>query len=178
VLKDAFLAFAHDGNDMFGLKQEPIFDMIMSSMVLSEVNNLIKKQKILVPYSGVLIGVVDEAGFLNEGEVFVQIERSSYRSKPNQNYDVQKNIILAQINSKEASGDLIEGDVLVTKNPCQHPGDIRKLKAVDCKQLRHLFNVVVFSRKGSQPDQNKMSGGDLDGDVYTVIWDGDLVSNF
>ncbi len=67
---------------------------------------------------------------------------------------------------------------MVTKNPCSHPGDIRKLKAVDCKQLRHLFNVVVFSRKGSQPDQNKMSGGDLDGDVYTVIWDRDLVLNF
>ena len=86
--------------------------------------------------------------------------------------------MLAQIQAKETYGDLIKGDVLVTKNPCSNPGDIRKLKAVDCQQLRHLFNVVVFSRKGSQPDQNKMSGGDLDGDVYTVIWDGDLVSNF
>ncbi len=82
-----------------------MFDMIMSSMILSEINNLIKKQKILVPDSGVLIGVIDEAGFLNEGEVFVQVVRSSYRSKPNQNYDVQKKMMLAQINAEEA--DLI-----------------------------------------------------------------------
>jgi RNA-dependent RNA polymerase len=26
---------------------------------------------------------------------------------------------------------VIEGDVIVTKNPCSHPGDVRKFKAVD-----------------------------------------------
>jgi hypothetical protein len=106
ILKDAYLACVSDSNKIeISLKQEPMFDMIMSSMILSEINNLIKKQKILVPDSGVLIGVIDEAGFLNEGEVFVQVVRSSYRSKPNQNYDVQKKMMLAQINAEEA--DLI-----------------------------------------------------------------------
>ena len=74
ILKDAFLACDSGANNiLIGLKHEPMFDMIMSNMILSEVNNLIKKQKILVPDSGVLIGVIDEAGFLNEGEVFVQV---------------------------------------------------------------------------------------------------------
>ena len=47
---------------------------------------------------------------------------------------------------------IITGDVLVTKNPCSHPGDVRKLVAVDIKELHHLYNVVVFSTKGSRPD--------------------------
>jgi hypothetical protein len=46
---------------------------------------------------------------------------------------------------------VIVGDVLVTKNPCSHPGDIRKVKAVDVPELRHLQNVVVFSTAGERP---------------------------
>ena len=70
----------------------------------------------------------------------------------------------------------ISGNVLVTKNPCNHPGDIRKLKAVGpedprYEELNHNFNVIVFPSKGNRPEQNKMSGGDLDGDVYMAIWD-------
>ena len=73
------------------------------------------------------------------------------------------------------------------KNPCNHPGDIRRLKAVSQeeldkrrlnKELNHLVNVVVFPSKGQRPEQNKMSGGDLDGDVYMVIWDKDLMEGF
>ena len=66
---------------------------------------------------------------------------------------------------------LIEGECLVTRNPCTHPGDIRLLKAVKRKELSHLFNVVVFSSKGNRPVCNMMAGGDLDGDVYFVCWD-------
>ena len=70
--------------------------------------------------------------------------------------------------------------MLVTKNPCVHPGDIRKVKAVGKEdprfsKLSHLFNVIVFPTKGDRPLQNKMSGGDLDGDVYMCIWDKQLV---
>lgn len=73
---------------------------------------------------------------------------------------------------------VVETEVLVMKNPCNHPGDIRRCKAVNREELDHLVNVVVFSRKGQRPEQNKMSGGDLDGDVYMVIWDEDLVKDF
>lgn len=66
--------------------------------------------------------------------------------------------------------------MLVTKNPCFHPGDIRKLKAVFKEELSHLVNVIVFSQKGSRPTQNMMSGGDLDGDVYMIIEDEEIVN--
>lgn len=72
--------------------------------------------------------------------------------------------------------ELIEGEVLVTRNPCTHPGDIRLLQCVNRPELRYLFNVVVFSSKGERPQCNMMSGGDLDGDVYFVAWDKELLS--
>ena len=76
----------------------------------------------------------------------------------------------------------IEGNVIVTKNPCSHPGDIRLLKAIGeddsrFEQLQDFINVVVFPCKGYRPEQHKMSGGDLDGDCFMVIWDEETVKN-
>jgi hypothetical protein len=97
----------------------------------------------------------------------------------------RKDAILKQIshpsvmNSEECI-KLITGDVLITKNPCGHRGDIRRAKAIGhshpaYQKLKHLVNVIVFPSKGSRPLQNMMSGGDLDGDVYMIMWDRDLV---
>mmetsp|Transcript_29111 Transcript_29111/g.43875 ORF Transcript_29111/g.43875 Transcript_29111/m.43875 type:complete len:111 (-) Transcript_29111:1382-1714(-) len=69
----------------------------------------------------------------------------------------------------------VRGDVLITRNPCTHPGDLRRLKSVDCPQLKYLHNVIVFSSKGDRPPPNMMSGGDLDGDVYFITWDEELL---
>lgn len=67
--------------------------------------------------------------------------------------------------------------MLVTRNPCTHPGDLRLLNAVDKPELRHLFNVVVFPSTGNRPLCNMMAGGDLDGDVYFVCWDQELMKH-
>ena len=66
--------------------------------------------------------------------------------------------------------------MIVTRCPISHPSCIRKLKAVAAPKLNYLFDVIVFSTKGDRPAQNMMSGGDLDGDIYFVSWDTNLVS--
>ncbi len=75
---------------------------------------------------------------------------------------------------------LVTGSVIVCKNPCSHPGDIRLLTAIHDEarvgKFKHLVNVIVFSSKGDRPEQHKMSGGDLDGDVYMTIWEQRLTS--
>lgn len=72
--------------------------------------------------------------------------------------------------------ETIFGPVIVTKNPCSHPGDIRLLHAIGedderYEHFRDMINVIVFPAKGYRPEQHKMSGGDLDGDCFMVIWD-------
>ena len=75
------------------------------------------------------------------------------------------------IDYDEDSNNILDGKVLVGRNPCTHPGDLRVLTAVDRPELRHLFNVCVFSSLGDRPQCHKMGGGDLDGDVYMVVWE-------
>ena len=70
---------------------------------------------------------------------------------------------------------VITGKVVIAKSPCVHPGDVRVFTAVDDPALHHLVDCVAFPSKGNRPHPNELSGSDLDGDMYLVIWDPELV---
>ncbi|EME78058.1 uncharacterized protein MYCFIDRAFT_145022 [Pseudocercospora fijiensis CIRAD86] len=70
---------------------------------------------------------------------------------------------------------LINTEVLVTRNPCLHPGDLQKFRAVDVPEFSHLVDCIVFPIRGSRPSADLMSGGDLDGDKFFVTWDPDII---
>lgn len=72
---------------------------------------------------------------------------------------------------------MLQGKIIVSRNPCTHPGDVRLLQAVDRPEFSHLVNVVVFPSTGERPLCNMMAGGDLDGDVYFVSWDEQLLAH-
>ncbi len=64
------------------------------------------------------------------------------------------------------------------RNPCFHPGDIRLAQAVNIKSLHNTKNAIVFpSVNCAQSFTINCSGGDLDGDRYSIIWDELLVPN-
>ncbi|RYP23845.1 hypothetical protein DL765_000922 [Monosporascus sp. GIB2] len=115
--------------------------------------------RILIPQSRLLFGVCDtlskngRSGKLKEGECFVRI-------------------------TDDGTGTprtVINTEVLVTRNPCLHPGDLQKFKAVDVPEFEHLVDCIVFSTQGKRPSADLMSGGDLDGDKFFVTWDPDII---
>ncbi|KAK9900462.1 RdRP-domain-containing protein [Cystobasidium minutum MCA 4210] len=113
---------------------------------IKALRNIKYRSRIYLPDCWTVVGGIDESGTLEEGEVFVCI-------KP------EKGNTAAQY---------ISGQVAVTRSPQMWPGDVRMLKAIGRPTSPFLAaqtNVIMFSSKGSRPEQDKMSGGDLDGDT-------------
>ena len=81
-------------------------------------------------------------------QVFVQysaVETRADRDDEDDEFNKNKKIVL-------------RGPLVVTRNPCLHPGDVRQLEAVDVPGLCHLVDCVVFPRQGSRPHPNEMAG--------------------
>lgn len=139
--------------------KEPFIKGVLDTIRIRSFINLKEKSNILIEESVRVMGVLDEYGILNEGEIYV-----SYSISGGLEDDVK----------------IVEQDeVVVTKNPCLHPGDIRVLKARGDLEVRekfsHIVNCVVFPQKGRRPHTAEISGSDLDGDLYFVTWNQSLV---
>ncbi|KAF7350497.1 Dimethylaniline monooxygenase [Mycena venus] len=74
--------------------------------------------------------------------------------------------------------DTVIGDILMTRNPCKVPTDVRKFKAIKHPQLHDLVDVIVCSVKGKRRLLDFLAGGDYDGDTAIVIWDQTIVDSF
>ncbi|CAF3700922.1 unnamed protein product [Rotaria sordida] len=133
------------------LSKEPFFHRLLLTTVKNNLCQIITRAHIRVSKARYMFGTVDEYKVLKEGQVFVQIT-NEYGSKT-----------------------VLEGPIAITKNPCHHPGDLRVLEAVNNSYLHHLYDVLVFPQQGSRPHANEISGSDLDGDEYSVIWNSELV---
>ncbi|KAL5553263.1 hypothetical protein UlMin_040664, partial [Ulmus minor] len=146
--------------------EEPFLSMMLQTFRALKLQELRTKTRIHVPNGGHMMGCLDETGLLEYGEVFVQ---SSHRKL----FD-DSSLILRNFSSDQEKF-VVKGKVVVARNPCLHPGDVRVLKAVDVPELHHMVDCVVFPQKGMRPHPDECSGGDLDGDGYFVCWDPDLI---
>ena len=94
-------------------------------------------------------GIMDETDFLEESQIYCSLQN-------------------------EEGSQILTGNVIITRSPALHPGDVQCVKAVvppSESPLQALYNVVVFSSKGSRDLPSQLSGGDLDGDLYNLIYD-------
>ena len=110
-----------------------------------------QKLKIPIEKSRNVYGVCDPSGKLKPKTVFFQ---PTIRGQPTILNDMR---------------------VVVAKNPCYHPGDIRILRCTDVTECHHLVDCVVFPTEGRRPHADEIAGSDLDGDKFFVCWDEDLV---
>ncbi|CAF0923174.1 unnamed protein product [Rotaria sordida] len=138
----------------FDIYKEPFVRQMLLNYQAFLVKELRTKSRISIKQSWNLLGVIDETRILRYGQVFIQINKNDQ-----------------QIESTE----ILQGPVIVTRNPCFHPGDIRRLEAVDIPALHGLMNVIVFPIDGPRPHPEEMSGGDLDGDTFWICNDPQLI---
>lgn len=129
---------------------------VVEVVVLKELRLLKHKARIPVPQGITLFGIMDETGLLAPNEVYVTYDRNKRRHLPGPE----------------------EQAVLVTRSPALHPGDVQMVYNVvppEHHPLTALSNCIVFSSKGDRDLPSQLSGGDLDGDLFHVIWDRELV---
>ncbi|CAK9215440.1 unnamed protein product [Sphagnum jensenii] len=154
-------------------QHEPYLASMLQTFRATQLLNLRTRSRIFVPKGGVLMGCLDETSILEYGQVFLQLTlwRENQRFVDDgleefNEYYCGNTGILARV---------VTGPVVVAKNPCVHPGDVRVLMAVDEPSLHHMVNCLMFPQNGDRPHPNECSGSDLDGDLYFVSWDEYLI---
>ncbi|KAI9739001.1 MAG: hypothetical protein M1818_005315 [Claussenomyces sp. TS43310] len=132
-------------------QEDHFLSSVVEMAVLVELRELKYRSRILVEQGVTLYGIMDETGFLEEGEIFCIMDTPRGTQK------------------------VITGErLIITRAPALHPGDIRRVRGVtvpDDSPLMSLSNCIVFSSKGARDLPSQLSGGDLDGDLYNLIWD-------
>lgn len=148
---------------------EPFLSMLLETFRASRLLDLRMKSRIFVPEGRAMMGCLDETRTLEYGQVFVQVSCTRRMQFHN------NGLFIYGGSESDHHTAVVKGKVVVAKNPCLHPGDIRVLSAVDVPDLHHMVDCVVFPQKGNRPHPNECSGSDLDGDIYFVSWDAKLI---
>ncbi|CAL1375059.1 unnamed protein product [Linum trigynum] len=151
----------------FKPQTEPHLRGMLTSIRASQLWGLREKSRIFVESGRWLMGCLDELGVLEQGQCFIQVSKPSLKNcflKHGERFQGSKKDL-----------HVVKGTVVIAKNPCLHPGDVRVLEAVDDPGLHHLHDCLIFPQKGERPHTNEASGSDLDGDLYFVTWDEDLI---
>ena len=105
-----------------------------------------------------LLEIPDPHGVLEVNEVFFQVHKNRFTGLK-----------------------IIQKRPFMYWNPYFYPGDYRIVECVDKEKLHHLYNVFVLPTRNCKSSfAAECSGGDLDGDYFSVICDENFVppSNF
>ena len=116
---------------------EPFLSMMLQTFRASKLSELRRKTRIVIPNGRAMMGCLDETRTLEYGQVFVQFSNNRHRSLSGDSSSCGS-----------ARSHVVTGKVVVAKNPCLHPGDVRVLMAVDVPALDHMVDCVVFPQKG------------------------------
>ncbi|KAL8887549.1 MAG: hypothetical protein Q9215_004891 [Flavoplaca cf. flavocitrina] len=136
------------------LSEDMFFRDLLDAAVLTKLQDLKYRTRLPVDQGATLYGIMDEFATLEEGEIYCcWMDEGGHKKH-------------------------VSGSVLITRSPALHPGDVQMVKAINIpgdSPLNDLHNCVVFSAKGERDLPSQLSGGDLDGDIFQVIWDKTLI---
>lgn len=121
---------------------EPFLSMLLQTFRASRMLELRTKSRILVPKGRSMMGCLDETRTLEYGQVFIQVSCAGKTQFHSSGFSMFRG------SESDDHTVVVKGKVVVAKNPCLHPGDIRVLFAVDFPHLHHMVDCIVFPQKG------------------------------
>ncbi|TRM55345.1 RNA dependent RNA polymerase-domain-containing protein [Schizophyllum amplum] len=131
----------------------PFFQKIREVARMAILRDIKHNARFEIPDSFKLVGIADEG--------------PAYRAAVKRTSCVQRN--------EGESPIWLEGNCVITRSPVTHPGDVQRVHAIGkppegmlCS-FRNLKNLVVLPSVGERSLCSKLSGGDLDGDLYDII---------
>ena len=137
-------------NMNLSFRQDTFLRNIVELAVLVDLRALKYKARIPIKDGYTLHGLMDETGLLEEGQIFCIVEEGG-------------------------SCQVIAGhNLVISRSPALHPGDVRTVTGVQVpvdSPLMQLRNCICFSSKGKRDLPSQLSGGDLDGDLYQILFD-------
>ncbi|KAL1800749.1 hypothetical protein ACET3X_001091 [Alternaria dauci] len=135
---------------------------IVEVAAMASLRSMKYRARIPIEKGCLLYGIMDETNTLREGEVYIATRDFDSRGELKKKTFVGKRVV-------------------ITRAPALHPGDVQLVTAVnvpDDSPLHALYNCVVFSQRGQRDLPSQLSGGDLDGDLFHIIFDPRLVPDF
>lgn len=158
-------------NKLFNYCYDSFFRDLLKTIYQKSMQDLIRKSRIFVQKGRILMGTIDETQRLEPDQVFIRLSINQFDQLVlNQSNDQQSTIMC-----HDGKSFIVIGKIIVAKNPCMHPGDLRIMNAIYDQSLLHMIDCIVFPSKGSRPITNMCSGSDLDGDLYFVSWEPSLI---
>jgi RNA-dependent RNA polymerase len=132
---------------------EPYLFMVLKAQRACQLVDIRTRCRIIVPRARVSIGCLDELGRLEYGQVYIRVtltkEELLERAKEELMEMAEEKLHLHKFDGETA---IVVGKVVVTKNPCLHPGDARVLDAVYDPELDDmgLIDCLIFPQKGKR----------------------------
>ena len=155
----------------FMAKRDPFVTQVIRLYRNWSLKNLKEKAKVFVKKGCYLMGVCDDTNTL-KGHYDHMYDQDDSDIDAMDLPEVFIQITDPAADSKQPGRlKVIEQVCIIGRCPCLHPGDLRLVRAVNKPELHHLHDVLVFPTSGDQDLPSMCSGGDLDGDDYTVFWD-------
>ncbi|KAF9010144.1 RNA dependent RNA polymerase-domain-containing protein [Cyathus striatus] len=163
------LGLTLEGNPAKPGFDNPFFKQIRQVAMTSILREIKHRARIPIPESYLLVGVADE------GPSYVREGREDVYTLP------EGHIYVCIQRPSDPEPIYIEGSCSISRSPVCHPGDVQRVRAIGKPPadklclFAHLKNVVVLPSIGSRSLASCLSGGDLDGDQYSVIRYGPLL---
>ncbi|RDX50511.1 hypothetical protein OH76DRAFT_1348782 [Lentinus brumalis] len=137
------------------MKLQVLYDKL-KKIVTDVIEGIIKDFHISVRLSAEAFIIPDPKGVLKEGEIHFKSTK-----------DLKDPV-------EHSQPHIILGEVLIYRNPCRLPSDVRKVTAVQCDELAEYTNVIVLPTVGPCSYASILAGGD----TCVCIYDPRIVESF